>query len=178
MSTISLRPLLLSDSENIVRWRNSPEVKSHLYSQDDITIEQHIHYFNKYVLTEKIHQFVILNCDDDVETAIGTTFLKNIDLRNKNAEFGIFIGDDSHRGKGYSIPAVIQTLEYGFWKLHLHRIYLSVMADNIPAIASYNTVGFIQEGVFRDTYNRNGKYINTVFMGILEAEFNKRYGNK
>ena len=161
--TIDLRKITINDSEIIVKWRNSPSVKENLYSQDDLTIEQHINYFHKYIDAGLIHQFIIIV--DDIPC--GTSFLKNIDLASKRAEFGIFIGESSYRGKGVGKAVTKKTIEYGFKELDLKSIYLTVLKNNITALRSYETVGFKVTKTIHDGYSRNG-----VFFDVVEMEIN------
>jgi L-phenylalanine/L-methionine N-acetyltransferase len=51
---------------------------------------------------------------------------------------------------------------------HLHRVELSVVADNHRAIKLYEKVGFEREGLKRENYvGEDGKYHDEVVMGIL-----------
>ena len=50
----------------------------------------------------------------------------------------------------------------------LHRIELTVVADNSRAIHLYENVGFQREGLKRENYQvENGKYHDEIIMGIL-----------
>ncbi len=171
MSNIVLRPLSLSDTNNIVKWRNDYAVKKYLYSQAELTQIQHIEYFEKNIVTGKCVQFIIVLEEDNKHTDIGTVFIKNIDYVMKNGEFGIFIGEECGRGKGYARFATEQILKYGFEVLKLHRIFLTVMADNIPALKTYEKVGFVCEGKMRDEYLRTDGYVDIIIMSFLENEW-------
>ena len=135
---ITLRPITIEDSEHIVKWRNCPDVKQNLYSQDNISINQQRDYYQKYIETKKIFQYIVIA--DGIEC--GTTFLKKLDNKNRCAEFGIFIGESSLRGRGIGTISTIKTVEIGFNQLHLDRIYLTVFSSNISAIRSYEKAGF------------------------------------
>lgn len=174
MNKISLRPLSLDDTDNIVRWRNLPSVKKNLYSQVELKPEQHIAYFESVVKMGKCAQFIIVVEDEKQSTDIGTIFIKNIDGSNHNGEYGIFIGEESARGKGYAKPATDLILKYGFESLNLHRIYLTVMSDNIPAIRAYERAGFVREGVLREEYLRGDSYVDIVMMSILKQEWDAK----
>lgn len=50
----------------------------------------------------------------------------------------------------------------------LHRVELTVVADNQRGIRSYEKVGFQREGVKRENYmGEDGKYHDEIVMGIL-----------
>lgn len=164
---VKLRKLAESDTANIVRWRNSPSVKCNLYSQEDITEEQHLNYFHNVVETGKCAQYIIVVKDENGTRDIGTTFIKNIDRHSNKGEFGIFIGEECARGKGYAKYAISEIVRIAFEEIKLHRVYLSVMADNIPAIKAYEKAGFSIEGTMVEDYLRDDKYINIVIMGAI-----------
>jgi RimJ/RimL family protein N-acetyltransferase len=58
--------------------------------------------------------------------------------------------------------AVGQARERGF-----HRVELHVHADNLRAIALYEKVGFVREGVARDAVRIDGRYINSIGMAVI-----------
>ena len=174
MNQVSLRTLSIHDTKNIIKWRNMTSVKKNLYFQGELTAEQHIAYYENFIKTGKCVQFIIVVKNDKFSTDIGTVFIKNIDCSNHNGEYGIFIGEEAARGKGYAKPATELVLKYGFEVLNLHRIYLTVMSDNVPAIKTYESVGFIREGVLREEYMRANGYVDVVMMSMLRREWNAK----
>lgn len=58
--------------------------------------------------------------------------------------------------------AVGQARERGF-----HRVELHVHADNLRAIALYEKVGFVREGVARDAVKIDGRYIDSISMAVV-----------
>ena len=169
---VLLRAITEADTALIVRWRNQESVKKHLFSQEELTPEQHLQYLRTRVLTGQTAQFIIVV--QETQEPIGTVFLKNIDTHAQKAEFGIFIGADSARGKGCGQEAASLILRYGFERLHLHRIWLSVFSDNLPAIASYQKAGFLREGILRQDFKRDDGYVDVLVMGILIGEWSAR----
>lgn len=168
---VYLRKITEADTDNIVRWRNSTDVKRNLYSQNELTSEQHLNYFHNVVERGKCVQYIIVVEDQNGVNDVGTTFIKNIDYSNNNGEFGIFIGERNARGKGYAKYAINEILKVGFEKLKLNRIYLSVMSDNVAAIQSYKHSGFIIEGKMKEAYLRENSYIDVVIMAVLKSEW-------
>lgn len=171
--TVVLRPTTLQDTKNIVKWRNMPFVIRNLYSQKKISLNDHISYFQDCIETGKVVQFIISVVNErSVSQDIGTTFLKNIDLDNKKAEFGIFIGEQNALGKGYGKQATSLVLEYAFSNMNLNRVYLSVLSNNIAAINAYKSSGFLIEGELKKDFFINEKYYDVVVMGITKDIWN------
>ncbi|WP_407424912.1 UDP-4-amino-4,6-dideoxy-N-acetyl-beta-L-altrosamine N-acetyltransferase [Treponema sp.] len=170
---VKLRPLALSDTDNIVKWRNSQFVKNNLFSQNDLTVEQHVNYFNNVVSKGKCYQFII-EAKIGMETLdIGTTFIKNIDFDNRKGEFGIFIGEEKARGKGCAKLAIKEILQIAFNELNLNRCYLEVLSNNQTAIKLYKKVGFQIEGTLHQDYIRNEETYDVILMAILKENYMK-----
>ena len=143
---VSLRKITLQDTANIVKWRNSDDVRKNLFTQDDLTAEMHINWFHSKVETGLCAQYIIVVEDETGTHDIGTTFIKGIDNEKKEGEFGIFIGESSFRGKHIASNATSEMIRIGFEQIGLNNIYLSVFEDNIAAIKAYEKVGFTKYG--------------------------------
>lgn len=104
------------------------------------------------------------------EKKVGLIELFNISWKNARAEMSIMLHKDL-RNKGYGSKAIHKLLVIGFKQLHLNRIYLRVLEDNIKAIKAYEKVGFITEGVLRQESIRAGKKKSQIIMSILSEAF-------
>lgn len=173
-TTVSLRGIEIEDTQNILKWRNSKAVKRNLYTQDDLTEEQHLNWMRNKVETGFCAQYIIAIRDEDGNKDIGTVFIKNIGQDTKEGEFGIQIGEETARGKGYGRQAAEQILKIAFNELGLERVYLTVMYDNYPAIRSYEKAGFVQEKILKGEYLRGGTYIDIIQMGITRDMWGSR----
>lgn len=159
---LRLRPITEADTDNIVRWRNLESVKRNLYTREPVTRESHLQWLHSQVNTGRCIQY-ILECP---EGDIGTAFIKNIDNFHKKGEYGIFIGEESARGKGYGRRATELLLQKAFEELGLNRVSLHVFEENLPGIRAYEHAGFKIEGVLRDDFRYGDEYLNAVVMGI------------
>ncbi len=102
---------------------------------------------------------------------IGVTGFENILWNNGTAVVYIGIGDNTFKGQGIGKEALALTLEFGFQELNLHRIQLTVLSYNKPAIALYEKLGFKKEGVYRQFIHRDGKRYDMYLYGILRHEW-------
>ena len=170
---IRIRLLNEADTENIIRWRNSPQVKEFFIYREDLTVADHMHWIETKIKTGKVVQFIIEECLSG--QPIGSVYLRDIDPRHQKAEFGIFIGEETGQGKGYGTQAAELILAHAFEKLELNKVFLRVFANNPRAIASYTKVGFVQEGVFRDDVFIDGKPYDMVYMGILKSDWKEKH---
>ena len=165
---IYLRPMAEEDAELIVEWRNKPELKRFFISQTDFTIEGHLNWFRTMKESGRACQMMIIDKKDD--KPLGSVDIKDIDHDHHKGEYGIFIGEEAARGRGIGTEAAKLMIQYGFEELGLHRIYLRALAGNAQAIRSYEKAGFEQEGYLKDDVCINGKFVDIVWMAIVNKE--------
>jgi len=101
---------------------------------------------------------------------IGVTGFDDISWNNGTATIYIGIGGEKHRGCGYGEEALKLTIEFGFEELNFHRIQLTVLEYNEPAIRLYEKLGFKREGIFREFIHRDGRRYDMYLYGILRLE--------
>ena len=143
---VVLRPITDADTDNIVRWRNTPSVRDNFIFRQTFTPEMHRNWLKTKVATGEVVQYIIV--DKAADTAVGSVYYRDVDHTFNSAEYGIFIGEESARGKGFGTETARLFTDFGFTALHLHRISLRVLAENTPARRSYAAAGF--EGVIRE----------------------------
>ncbi len=101
----------------------------------------------------------------------GMCNLQEIDMRNRHAELGIWIGSRSLRGLGYGTEAIRALLPYAFEVAHLEKIHLGVYDFNEAGMRSYERLGFRYEGRLRHQIYYEGRYWDEWPMRILRTEW-------
>lgn len=165
---IYLRPMAEEDTDMIVAWRNKTSVKNYFIYQAEFTKEGHLYWLHEVVEKGRACQMMI--CDKETDKPLGSVYIRDIDRDHCKGEYGIFIGEDEARGRGIGTEAARLMIQYGFEELGLHRIYLRVLADNERAIRSYEKAGFRQEGYLHHDVCIQGKYVDIVWMAIVNEE--------
>lgn len=87
------------------------------------------------------------------------------------AVIGRVLVDPAHRGGGIGTALMREVVRTGFDELGLHRLQLAVYDFNTPAIACYQQVGFVIEGLLRDSAKASDGYWNAYVMGLLEDDY-------
>jgi RimJ/RimL family protein N-acetyltransferase len=162
-----------TDVLDLLKIKNNTETSKYLggntpvYSKTDINnwIEFHNNCENESL-------FIIQ--DKQNNKVIGHIGLYNIDLNIKSAEYAILIGDNEYLGRGVGKQMTNLILEYGFYKLNLNRIYLSLIKENLAALNLYNKMGFKNEGCLRQVILKKGIYYDSVLMAILKSEYDEK----
>ena len=135
------RPMLESDSEIVVGWRNSPHVASKSRnSRTDLTIYEHIAWFRG----SRSHRVDYILLTKTTMTPIGSVSFDTKKLLENElaAELGKYIGDPSFLGKGYGKEMTDHWLDFGFRDLALHKIHAVVSKSNLINIRLNLSVGF------------------------------------
>ncbi|MCC9296308.1 GNAT family N-acetyltransferase [Clostridium sp. WLY-B-L2] len=120
--------------------------------------------------------FAINSIED--KKIIGITGFENILWNNGAATIYIGIGEKNYRGCGIGMEALYLTMEFGFEELNLHRIQLTVISYNKPAIKLYEKLGFKKEGTYRQFIYRDGTRYDMYLYGILRSEWESTIKNK
>ena len=90
---------------------------------------------------------------------------------DRHSGFGIVIGDKESWDKGYGTEATTLLVRYAFETLNLNRVWLHVFEENARAVRAYEKAGFRREGLLRQDHYRDGRYHNTIVMGLLRDEW-------
>ena len=109
------------------------------------------------------YQFAIDNLEGCLVGRIG---IIHMDWKNRCAELAMMIGP-AYRRRGYGREALRLVREFCFRQLNCHRLKVSVLDFNEPAIRLYLDAGFVHEGRLREEVFRNGAYCDVIVMGCL-----------
>lgn len=161
---IYLRSLFSVDAtEKYARWLNDPEVNRHLETRK-ATIDD----LKKYI-EEKNNSpnclFLGIFLKENNEH-IGNIKLEPIDKDKKRATFSIVVGEKGYWGTGLGTEATKILVDYGFKKLGLDVIGLSVVLENKSAIRVYEKAGFQVKEIKKGYYNHDGNLLDGVIMEI------------
>jgi RimJ/RimL family protein N-acetyltransferase len=72
---------------------------------------------------------------------------------------------------GFGTDAMKALVHYLFYTMNVNRIQLDTWSGNERAIRSYEKLGFVVEGRLRNDAFIDGKYYDTMIMGLLKKEF-------
>ena len=162
---VVLRPITDADTDDIVRWRNDPEVWRYFLFREPFTPEMHRAWLRDKVAAGRVVQYIITERESG--RSVGSVYFRDVDRKNESAEYGIFIGEADARGRGIGTETARLFTDFGLNVLRLHRISLKVLGDNEIARRSYEKAGFRTEGVFRDYVKLDGVFTDVVFMAKL-----------
>lgn len=138
---IYIRNITDEDTDNILKWRNSDSVRNNFIYKELFTRQSHQNWLDNYVYTGKVVQMIIYLKDGDIP--VGSVYIRDLDKEKGEGEYGIFIGEESARGKGVGSAVCRLMCEYAKNEIGLHKLFLRVYEDNIGAVKSYQNGGFV-----------------------------------
>lgn len=119
-----------------------------------------------------VYLFAVRLLDED--ELIGLLEFDGIDWAHRTTFVSIGIGEEGYRGRGYGREAMELGLAFAFNELNLHRVCLTVFSYNEPAIALYERLGFMREGIYREHLERDGRRYDMYLYGLLHREWERR----
>ena len=168
---VYLRPAERSDLPSFVEWLSDAGTTGNLTMRAPLSMPLEERWFEGMVERQGRDGYHFVICLLADGRAIGVASLFELDAVNGQAGFGIFIGDEAMRGRGYGTDALDAIVDFGFGELRLERIWLDVFTDNGRAMRSYEKAGFVLEGTQRRAFYRRGAYRDTHRMSLLRSEW-------
>lgn len=172
---IILRPVFRSDVKNFISWFNNPEITQYLVTYLPITDIAEEKWIEDLSISRKDTDvvFVIEVIMGRKKIPVGTVGLHKIDWKNRDAEFGIAIGEKKFWGNGYGTEATKLILDYAFNQLNFHRVSSAAYDFNARSVKMHIRVGLKEEGRVRQSIFKNGQYQDKIIFGILQKEWEK-----
>ncbi len=171
---VILRPINKTDLPIFLKWYNDEEVIEFLSMYTPITDMMEEKWLEEALAAKDRIHFMIEAVEGDKTTPIGSIGLNKLDHRCQSAEMGIAIGAKDYWGKGYGGEAVKTIIDYGFKQLNLRRISSYVFSPNGRSLRMHQKLGFVKEGVLRQAFYKNGRFMDEVLFGMLREEWEKK----
>lgn len=127
-----LREIIDSDAELIVAWRGNPEVYQYFRSPHQLTIKEHVKWYNeKYLLSEEQIQFIAI--EDSSQREIGVFGVRLGEDIEACAEISYLLDYDV-QGKGYAQEAVWGLIQFAVEKWNVVSIMAEIHKNNQASI--------------------------------------------
>ncbi len=159
-----VRPMDESDFDQVLSWRNHPEVRRFMYTHHEISIEEHARWFARASQDPERHLLVF---------EIDTTPLGFINIHQIAsggiADWGFYAAPDAPKGTGRALGQA--ALRYAFESVGLHKLCGQALAFNERSILFHLSLGFQREGVLRQQHFNGQQYQDIVCFGLLASEW-------
>ena len=160
----SIRPLSAEDLPEVITWRNHPDVRRYMFTQHEISLEEHQSWFAR-VSQDSARRLLIV---ENAHEPIGFVQLSNV-CPGGVADWGFYARPDAPKGSGRKIGWA--ALRYAFGELGLHKVCGQAIDSNKASMAFHKKLGFKQEGALRDQQRIEGVYHTLICFGLLAHEW-------
>ncbi|HDR4908221.1 TPA: GNAT family N-acetyltransferase [Bacillus cereus] len=168
---IKLETFKKSDYKQLINWINSEEFLIQ-WSGNAFTFPLDEQQLEKYLESANTLAFKVV--DEETSDVIGHISLGQIDNINNSARIGkVLVGNTKMRGRSIGKHMMKAVLHIAFEELKLHRVTLGVYDFNTSAISCYEKIGFVKEGLLRESKRVGETYWNLWEMSMLEYEWKK-----
>ena len=133
-----------------------------------VTIDQATTIYERWVTSQNDYWFVIYERESG--RLIGHTDLFEVDQRTRTCTFGLLIGEETARGRGYGSEVARLMLDYAFTALGLHSVWLRVYDYNPGAARAYSKAGFREFGRRRECKRLGQALHDVIYMECLAGE--------
>jgi RimJ/RimL family protein N-acetyltransferase len=111
-----------------------------------------------------------------IEGAGSGIFLGYIDIWEADARNGVFKTGikmlEGNSGKGYATRAYVRTLGYYFNELRYQKCDIYIYEFNDASLRFHKKIGFREEGRMRREYYSEGRFYDSVCLGLTKEEYN------
>lgn len=125
--------LSLEEKKMVLSWRNNPNIKKWMYTNDDITLDNHLKFIDSLKENDLKKYFLVMNNEQYIGVIDFT------DISEKSLKMGLYSNPDL-KGMGRILLEII--VEYSFNVLNTDKIIAEVFSNNTQAYALYEAFKF------------------------------------
>lgn len=141
-------------------WRNNPDLNRY-FRQSDLITERHQLKWIEHIQTDPtICMYSIIQGIK----CVGVCGLTNIDPIHSKAEISCYTEDYK---KPLLKKAIMTLIYHAFYDFDLHRLWGEIFEYNKTMIEVFEELNFKEEGRLKESYYKNGKYIDSIIFGLL-----------
>lgn len=152
------------DLEQVLAWRNHPEVRRYMLTQHEISLEEHRRWFEK--ASEDPTRYLLVY--EQNSTPVGFINIHRI-ATGGIADWGFYAAPDVPKGTGRQLGQTV--LQFAFKEAGLHKLCGQALAYNERSIRFHLSLGFKQEGHLREQHFDGQQYHDAVCFGLLANEW-------
>ncbi|WP_430788222.1 UDP-4-amino-4,6-dideoxy-N-acetyl-beta-L-altrosamine N-acetyltransferase [Virgibacillus flavescens] len=161
-----LKPIAYNDLKLIYKWRNSKRIKSVMYTDHQISWEEHSQWFKNMQNNSQKKAWLLYNKHQPQ----GLVSITNFDKENSRCYWGFYIGEKS-APKGTGTIMGILALNKLFNEMGLHKVCAEVIHTNTGSLGYHRKLGFVPEGRFVDHIWKDTQYLDVIPMALFSKNW-------
>jgi UDP-4-amino-4,6-dideoxy-N-acetyl-beta-L-altrosamine N-acetyltransferase len=159
-----IRSMTFSDLPMVLAWRNHSKVRRYMFTQHEISLEEHTSWFELAVEDQSRRMLII----HDQESPIGYVQFSSVKTGGI-ADWGFYTRPDAKKGSGQKLG--IAALDHAYGVLNLHKVCGQAIVSNQTSIRFHEHLGFKREAELREHKRINDQYHTLICFGLLASEW-------
>lgn len=159
-----VRTLLAEDLPTVLAWRNHPEVRQHMFTQEPIQPADHRAWFERKNSSPNDHLLLY-------EVAGQPMGFVNLSEKpgQRVGEWGFYAAPHAPRGTGTALG--VAAIDHVFHVLGWHRLVGHTLASNLRSFHMHAKLGFRHEGTMREHFFNGAQHVDVCCFGLLNHEW-------
>lgn len=159
-----VRKMRPGDLEQVLAWRNHPDVRRYMYTRHEISPEEHQRWF-EHAAADPARHLLVFEMSGIACGVIHFHQYKSAAI----ADWGFYLAPDAQKGVGGMLGKA--ALHYAFDDMRWHKVCGEALAFNERSLRFHRRLGFLQEGVRRQQCFDGQHYHDVVCFGLLREEW-------
>ncbi len=166
----ALRAIEASDLDQLLAWRNRPELRRFFREYRELNATQQRAWFDSKVNGDpSTRMFAVVHRDTD--TLLGAAGLCYIDWVNRTADFSLYIGHEGlYIDDNLAPDAAVTMIGYAFDELGLNRLWSEIYAFDEAKTRFFQKLGFTLDGRHRQTHWAEGAWHDSLYFSLLASD--------
>ena len=161
---LTWRELLQEDLPQVLAWRNHPQVRRHMLTQHEISVEEHAHWFSQ--IQQNPQRRVVLVHEG--KQALGLAHFAPVNPHGV-VDWGFYLTPEAPRGSGSKLARV--ALDFAFKQQGWHKVCGQVISSNAASCRFHLKLGFSLEGVLRQQALICNEWLSMWCFGLLSRDW-------
>jgi len=166
---ITLRELRVSDAASLLALLTTEEV-TRFISPPPTTLEGFVRFIQWAQREREAGRYICFAVvPDGYDTAVGLFQVRQLDPMFGTAEWGFALGS-AFWGSGLFVSGAELVIDFAFEVVGVDRMEARAAVDNGRGNAALRKLGAVQEGILRQSFLRNGRYLDQALWAILPED--------
>ena len=181
---VKLSKVVREDVQRLSEWLTHPDVSSSWFGADQSGKPLHIGYQPELMLKQASEgeweevfgndgprKLFSIYTEDGQHIGEAQMF---VEVALWEAQLFVIIGRSEFWHQAYATAALVELLDLSFYTYGLHRAWVDIPDYNEAAHHMCERIGFQVEGHLRGTHPKDGKWYDSLAMGLLSNEYPRR----
>ncbi len=157
--------MLEADLEMVREWRNAPEVRARMYTQHEITPQEHLRWWQSKSVSDLDRMFIY----EWKKKPTGFVSFYDLNPRRLSGSWAFYASPEASRGIGSRMEYL--ALNTFFDDLRYRKLKCEVLSSNPAVVSLHKKHGFVEEGLLRAEHPNNQGFEDIHLLAIFADDW-------